>query len=317
MKRMHGITLSLMLAGLCVFTALPAQRLTLAFYNTENMYDTVPSLFYDDGDHTPQGRLSWDTAKYRAKLANIARVIDAMSADVIGLSEVENEAVLRDLVSTITDDYNYIHHTGSDRRGMDMALLYRGDRFVPLHSKVVRQGPGRELLHVRGELSGQAVELLVCHMPSQFNTKDYRQKALASLYGYADSLSTRGSGVVVMGDFNAAPSDRAMRRTFRTGGKGYDPERVFFSPFESIAAKGMGSYAYDGRWQMLDNIFLSLDFLSGTLRYSDRGIFVREWMLSADPGRRSYPLRTFSAGRYTGGYSDHLPVYVVLDVIAK
>ncbi len=48
------------------------------------------------------------------------------------------------------------------------------------------------------------------------------------------------------------------------------------------------------------------------------GIFVRDYLLTGHDGevshrtRRGYPFRTFSGNRYLGGYSDHLPVYVIL-----
>lgn len=288
----------------------------IAFYNVENLYDTIPSLFYDDSDYTPQGRLGWDTGRYRTKLRNIASVIDELRADVVGLSEVENEGVVRDLTATLSDDYNYIHYTGGDRRGMDLALLYRGDRFVPLSSRLVSVGAAREVLYVRGELLGLEVGVVVCHMPSQFNDNAHRFAALSELYSFVDSLHRTAAEprVVLMGDFNAEPSDKVMKRSFGTGGRGYDLARPVYSPFEPIAKTGSGSYAYNGRWQLIDNIFISTGFLAGPLKLAKCGIFVRRQMLSQEAGsRNSYPLRTFTSGRYTAGYSDHLPVYAVFE----
>lgn len=54
------------------------------------------------------------------------RVIDELDADLLLLTEIENESVLRDLMLATSSDYNYIHRHTSDRRGMDIALLYRG-----------------------------------------------------------------------------------------------------------------------------------------------------------------------------------------------
>ena len=289
----------------------------VAFYNVENLYDTVPSLFYDDGDYTPTGRLAWDGEKYRTKLDNLKKVVDELSADVLGLAEVENEAVVRDLVGMLGDDYNYIHLTGSDRRGIDLALLYRGDRFVPLRTGLLPVGTTREVLHVEGELAGCGVHLLVCHLPSQLSDERYRADALSTLHSVADSLRlAAGHGrVVVMGDFNTAPSEKAMRRVFGSGGKHYDLSRPFYSPLEPLARKGMGTYAYNGSWRLYDNIFLSTAFLAGDLRYSECGIFIRGWMLEqGERGRGAYPMRTFSGGRYLGGFSDHLPVWVEFTV---
>lgn len=297
---------------------MPPGKIILAFYNVENLYDTIPSPFYDDSDYTPEGRLRWDTGRYGNKLKNIAGVIDELGADVIGLAEVENEGVVKDLVGVLSDDYNYIHHTGGDRRGIDMAFLYKGDKFIPLASGLVSVGTAREVLHVRGEMCGIIADILVCHLPSQLNSDAKRLVALNSLRSVADSIHNAGAEamVVVMGDFNATPSEKAMRRSFGTGKKTPPLDCRFFSPFERTAREGGGTYAYNNRWLLYDNIFLSAGFLSGGLRYGGHGIFVRRRMLGQEPGsRRTYPLRTFTSGRYTGGFSDHLPVYVVLETV--
>lgn len=308
-----ALTLSLAAALFVPVLCAAQTSLKVAFWNVENLYDTIPSLFYDDGDYTPAGRLGWDTEKYTTKLNNLARVIDQLSPDVIGLAEVENETTVRDLVLALADDYNYIHRTGGDGRGMDLALLYRGDRFVPLSSRLAGRGMRRELLHVRGEAAGRPLDVVICHLPSRLNSEERRTEALTGLYSYCDSLRAGGRQVVVAGDFNAEPSDRAVKRVFRTGRKGYDALRTFFSPLEALARQGLGSYAYRGRWQMIDNIFLSADFAGGRLKYADCGVFVRGWMLSEGGPRGSYPSRTFTSGRYTAGFSDHLPVYVIIE----
>lgn len=297
--------------------ALP-RKAKLAFYNVENLYDTIPSLFYDDSDYTPRGSRRWDAERYGRKLANLGRVIDQMDADMLGMCEVESEQAVRDLVTSLGTDYNYIHHTGSDRRGMDLALLYKGDRFVPDGERLVRSRSGREFLYVRGELLGQRVDVVVCHMPSQLNTREARERALTALRSFADSLhrSDPEARVVVMGDFNATPADRSMRRIFGTGRKYASGGELFLTPFSPLAAKGYGTYAFRNRWQLLDNIFLS-NRLSGDsrVRYADCGIFSRGYMLGADhKNRQRYPLRTFSGGQYLGGFSDHLPVYVILEI---
>ena len=288
--------------------------MSVAFYNVENLYDTVPSAFYDDRDYTPSGRMSWGEERYGTKLRHLARVIDAMSPDVIGLAEVESERAVRELVMTLQTDYNYIHRTTSDRRGMDVAVLYKGDKFIPERVRQVPSASGREFLYVRGELLGERLDLVVCHLPSQFNNYERREASLSKLYRFADSLhrSDPGARLIVTGDFNANPTDRIMRSAFRTGRRVADGSVFLFSPLYPMFRRGQGSYVYRDCWNLYDNFFLDNGFLSGEgWRYDRAGVFVREWMLSSGGGqRRGYPLRTFSSGAYTGGYSDHLPVFV-------
>lgn len=81
----------------------------VAFYNTENLFDTIRNPLISDGEYTPQGARHWDTQRYACKIGRIARVLDELNADIVGLAEVENEAVVRDLMFAMRQDYNYIH----------------------------------------------------------------------------------------------------------------------------------------------------------------------------------------------------------------
>ncbi len=290
---------------------------SIGFYNVENLYDTVPSLFHDDRDYTPQGRMHWNSKRYQNKLQNLSRVIDEMSLDIIGLSEIESEQAIRDLVLTLKTDYNYIHRTTGDYRGMDLALLYKGDKFLPEEVQLIRSDASREFLYVRGELLGRRIDLLVCHLPSLLNEREYRERAMRRLYAFADSLqrNDRDACLVIMGDFNADPRDPIMRRNMHTSRKATADGMLLFNPLLTAARQGMGSYVYDNRWHLYDNIFLSGKFLIGErFAYLRSGIFIRPWLLTEGHSqRRGSPLRTFSGGNYLNGFSDHLPVFVIIN----
>ncbi len=292
---------------------------SFAFYNVENLYDTIPSPFYDDSEYTPSGQYEWNTARYGAKITNIARVIDDMGVDVIALAEVENETVVRDLVTVLSTDYCYIHRTSSDRRGMDVALLYKGDRFFPEQIRLVPSGSSREFLYVRGTLCGERCDLLAFHLPSRWNSRGVRHRAMATLCRFADSLvrADTAARIVLMGDFNSDPSEPPFRTLLARGSLYGDHYR---HPIEESFRMG-GSYAYRGRWQLPDNILLSEAFFARErCRYMKAGVFIRDYMLVGyDSTVRSenakwvgYPKRSFRAGRFVDGYSDHLPVFVIL-----
>jgi endonuclease/exonuclease/phosphatase family metal-dependent hydrolase len=289
------------------------ERLTVAFWNVENLYDTIPSRFYDDRNFTPRGRFRWNTERYETKLRNLARVIDDMGADIIALAEVENEAVVRDLVMTLSEGYNYIHRTSSDRRGMDLALLYRGDKFFPDRTRLLPSASTREFLLVSGMLSGENVNILVAHLPSRSNSRSYRSGAMERLALTADSLLTNDTRrkLIVMGDLNADPSERIFKQAFGMAPRGHlhlrGPELYAAIPYPSQG--GVGSYTYGGRRLLYDNIMVSRGFVDGKgMQYETGGVFVRDYMLCS----AGNPLRTIALGRYAGGFSDHLPVYVVL-----
>ncbi len=277
--------------------------------NTENLYDTLPSPFGGDKEFTPEGANHWNRERYHNKIGNIVRVIDDMGADLVGLAEVENESVVRDLVSALRDDYNYIHRTTSDSRGIDIALLYRGDRFVPTEVYQLPSASSREILLVRGRLYGQLIDLLVWHAPSQLNDFDRRLEAMHTLHHHADSLRnlTPQRRVVVMGDLNASPSDAVMRRTFGQRGRDGVTTDKWLMPIE-----GAGSYAYRGRWMLYDNIIVDATTIQEGEKLSG-GVFVRNYLIepsSSGEERAGYPKRTFSEGSYNNGTSDHLPVFL-------
>lgn len=296
-------------------TAVYGQRtLSVGFWNTENFFDTIPSLFYDDKDYTPAGGKAWNTQRYNNKLTNVARVLDQMALDVVGLCEVENEGVVRSLALRLGTDYNYIHRIAGNSRGRDIALLYKGDKFVPHEVRTVDSRTSRTFLYVRGELCGERIDLVVVHLPSMLNKYAYRERAVRRLRQFADSLhrADADSRMIIMGDFNAAPGDRVMRQAFITKDPGGD--EALFCPLATLAADGPGTYAYDNRWLLYDNIFVSGRLFDGALRYRGCGIFIRPYMLQQDKTKRNgYPLRTFVGKKYTNGFSDHLPVYILLD----
>ena len=309
----------LLSAILCLHTAGKGQgTVSLGFYNLENFYDTVPSPFYDDRDYTPQGRRGWDGERYGQKLDNVARVLDLMALDIVGVAEVENENALRDLVTRLETDYNYIHRNSRDSRGMDVALLFKGDKFVPLHTELVPSPSGREFLYVRGELAGSRVDIVVCHLPSKMNRYSSRSNAMKALYAFVRRLHEADGEAqpIVMGDFNALPGERVMREAMAPEYGADTLRRVLFSPFAPLAAKGHGSYNYRNRWQMIDNIFISPRLEDGGLRYLRCGVFIKDYLLER-PGspREGRPLRTFCGERYLGGYSDHLPVFLYLEIL--
>lgn len=114
---------------------------TIAFYNFENLYDTVNDEFTNDDEWTPNGAQRWTTEKYQQKLKNLARVISEIGSPensnapvLLGCAEVENRDVLEDLIKEPKLqplDLGIIHFDSPDKRGIDVALLYQKKHFRP------------------------------------------------------------------------------------------------------------------------------------------------------------------------------------------
>lgn len=300
-------------------------RLRIASYNVESLCDTLHDPRLEDAEFTPQGSKRWNTDRYKTKIAHIARVIDDLDADLLVLEEIENEEVLRDLMFATQSDYNYVHRDSRDRRGMDVALLYRSSRFFPLHTRRISgRGLSREALFVKGVLAnGDTLSVIGVHLPSKQNAQSYRLNALLSLRSVIDSILTRNPSekLIVLGDFNTEPITRQTMRTLRLTDAlsiERDPaeDRSLYTPFLRLSRKGYGSLIYHDRRQLFDFIAFSRSLLTdNSLSYNGScGIFVRDYLLDPESPFRGYPLRSFRNGRYTAGYSDHLPVYLDLKI---
>ncbi|MBP5400989.1 MAG: endonuclease, partial [Bacteroidales bacterium] len=67
----------------------------------ENLFNPQDDSLKNDDAFTPQGLYHWTYKKYVRKVNNIAKVLLAMGTweppDIIGLAEIEDDAVLRKL----------------------------------------------------------------------------------------------------------------------------------------------------------------------------------------------------------------------------
>lgn len=154
MKRISFLAIFFVIASLGAIHA--QQRTGFAYYDLDRLYDTIPSLFYDDTDYTPEGRLRWSGERYRAKVERAGAVIGRMAMPLAGVYGVENEEVVKDLVRASDLPYSYVHRTLNTLDGMDFALLYYADRFF---TERIETGYG--YLCVEGMLDGKPTAVLL------------------------------------------------------------------------------------------------------------------------------------------------------------
>ena len=119
-----------------------------------------------------------------------------------------------------------------------------------------------------------------------------------------------------MGDLNDDPQDPSCAKVL--GGK-RDIKDVtahgFYNPFWKILDQGIGTLAYKSSWNLFDQIILSGNLAEAP---ADRWHFQRaivhnhDFLKDKEGSRQGYPKRTFSAGSYLNGYSDHFPTEVLL-----
>ena len=303
-----------------------SQPQMVAFYNVENLMDTRNDPATQDDDMLPNAEKEWSDVRYQTKLSAVAGVIADMSNEygypsLLGLAEVENEAVLSDLVKQQAISgakYRFVHYDSRDERGIDVALLYRPDRFHLERSCSVRADmelPTRDILMVWGELCGEDVLVVVVHLPSRIGGEEFTSafrescaRQLRELIESARSVEPQRK-VIIMGDMNDTPRDRSIKRVL--GAKSNARHLQADDIYNPFAHCRKGSMVYQYRWYLYDQILLSSDFVLHRGCLAARGYVHRQKSL-LDKNRAPKP--TYRGAEYIGGVSDHLPVYVLLQL---
>lgn len=308
------------------------QSMTVMFCNAENLFDTVDDPLKNDDDYTPDGDYHWTRPRYWDKLDALAKVIVAADEEqapaLVGLSEVENETVLTDLTarSALREaGYRFVMTDSPDRRGIDVALMYRRSFFNLLDYECLRVnlrpaggGATRDVLHVTGVIENlDTLDIYVCHWPSRYNgverTEPLRMCAAGVVRASVDSIFRvrRKPYVIIMGDLNDGPDMRPVREglgayAFASAMNLADCELVTVMD----ALEG-GSYKYQGEWDKYDQFVVSASLLNGRgcTEIIDASIMRNAFLLTDDDSYGGVkPLRTYNGRRYQGGYSDHLPI---------
>lgn len=357
MKKFLQIAAVLLVIGVNCSAQKPSKnhKYVIGFYNLENLFDIYHEEGKNDYEYLPDGANQWTQEKYDKKLANMAHVIAAMKKDnnvyhtVLGVSEIENRLVLEDLVAQpeIADaNFQIVHYDGPDRRGVDVALLYRPNQFKVLASESLpfTFSPSRidfsswsqeemdhfktrDILMVRGTIEDEMYAFFVAHLPSRIGGKgqDLRPRGAEIIYDRAMKLEKEFPGIkiVVMGDMNDNPTDISMTDFMHGKEKITDvKEGDFFSPFIKMLADGYGSLAYQGTWNIYDIILVNnalANAPAGSAKiqqinkngYYGR-IFHKPFMTQQTGQYKDTPFRTFSNGAFVNGYSDHYPTYIVI-----
>ena len=289
--------------------------LVVVFWNIENFFDyTYNGGGESDKEFSSTGNRHWSKKRFYAKCDAIAKSIMWMGdrygrmPDLIGLAEVENKGVLIKLLKyTVLRKYDYsiIHYDSGDRRGIDVAFLYRKSVMNPLCITLKtpeydgRKLPTRDILHVRMHLSygREVIDFIVNHHPSKFGgesiSEERRNAAMTTLKMLCDSIGNQN--IVAMGDFNDNPEGPAFEII----------ESSLTNKGLEFHKRGEGTIRYEGRWDLIDMFLIGSGLDSISEMYICRMPFhiVRE---NKHPGER--PFRTYSGPRYIGGISDHLPI---------
>ncbi len=324
--------------NICAVYAQEKQTIQIAFYNMENLFDTLDTPNKIDEEYLPGSKINWNTEKYQNKLANMSASILAINEGkgpaVLGMCEVETEIALKDLCKQLAKSgqvYNSVFFEGQDERGIDVALIYKPSflKLIGKHSYSIDPSSiGGD--HTRNVLlaqlqtkKGDKMNVLVNHFPSrregQLESEFKRIAVAAKLKNLCDSIgkTTTNATIIVMGDFNDHPNDKSMAEIL-SGKLNLDEvgNTDFYNPFWKLHLDGLGTHKYKGEWGVLDQILVNSNGLKNkkgiVYKMQSAKIIKNDFLLETEEKYKGNPKRTFAGSKYLNGYSDHLPVSIEL-----
>lgn len=343
---MKHFKLQLLALFLFTFLALSAQEKkkfkihTIAFYNLENLFDTInDTTKFDEASPIMELNTNREEA-YKMKIHNMAKVIAEIGTDearnspaILGVSEVENRDVLVDLINDpqlLNKDYGIVHFDSPDARGIDVGLLYQKAIFQPISSSkhelkiyddITRNRVyTRDQLLVTGKLDGDLIHVIVNHWPSrsggEARSRSKREAAATLNKHIIDSLQAIDpyAKIFTMGDLNDDPINSSIKNILKAE---KDRDKValkgIYNPYENFYKKGLGTTAYRDAWSLFDQIMMTKPLLDkdySTYKFYQAYIFNKYYLTTKSGRWKGYPFRSWSDGGFSGGYSDHFPVYV-------
>ena len=311
----------------------------IAFYNLENLFDTINNPNTKD-EYSPILKMKANkSVAYWKKINNMAQVISEIGKEItknspaiIGLAEIENSNVLDDLILDPfleSGKYDYVHVDSPDWRGIDVALLYRTTSFNPIEYKTYQlfafneEGyriKTRDQLLVWGYLDNELIYIIINHWPSQRGGKQKStylrtKSAELNLKIIAEIRQEEPNAkIITLGDFNDDPTENSFKEILKTvDSKENLPENSLYNPFEKMYKKGLGSLGFRDKLNLFDQIILSENWC--TKNYTDytfykAGIYNPRYLTQKKGRYKGYPFRSWSNNTFTGGFSDHYPVYI-------
>lgn len=305
---------------------------SIAFYNVENLFDTIDDPNTLDDDFLPDSDRNWTQKRYEKKVYKIGTAISNIGFQqtgrapiIVGLAEVENLKVVKDLVNSKhlkNKNYGIVHYDSPDERGIDVALIYQEDFFKVIYKESIplyvenyegERDFTRDILYVSGILNGEKIHLIVNHWPSRRDGAELTQyKRLAAAKKNREIIdrikneNNDEAKIIIMGDFNDDPLSKSMQTLVSAD---------FYNPMQKLLTHTKGSLSYRGAWNLFDQIIFSNSFHKyekGKHSFANARIFDDSFIKIYNGRYKGAPFRTFVGKNYKGGYSDHFPVYARL-----
>jgi hypothetical protein len=312
--------------------------LYLATWNLQNLFDTIDDPKKNDEDFLPNGKMKWTEDRLDKKLYNLAQVIRSMNhgsgPDLLGVCEVEHQALLDTMIQKFLPDLNYktAYIESPDERGIDNGLIFKANEFKVLSVQIdtvhLSGGwPTRLIFGVNLLMEDKdKITVFVNHWPSrsggQLSSEPNRIEAAKTLRADVDRIFNvePDAKIFIMGDFNDEPINTSILETLNAYPLKCDSIRSdyeldsggeLFNLSYEVFESGLGSYMYQNKWNLLDQIIVSGSLINGKeINYICHSFKVYKpyFMITKSGKFKEAPFPTYGGTRYLGGYSDHFPV---------
>lgn len=328
----------LLLLPLQFSTAQKSDTLYVAFWNLQNLFDTIDDPQKNDEEFLPGSGIDWTPERLDKKMFNLARVIRSMNSgrgpDLLGVCEVENQIVLDSMTNKFLSDFNYgiAYLESPDNRGIDNGLLYKKNKFklISIQADTVNLSdnwPTRLIMGVNLLTSGkEKLSVFVNHWPSrsggQFESEPNRIEAASTLRKQVDKIfkKNKEAKIIIIGDFNDEPGNISLYQTLnahpvKCDSLGADFKKKSAERLYNLAYTfyevGDGSFKYKDDWNMLDQIIVSGSLLTNkNFSYLCKSfeVYKPDFIVTHSGKYEGTPFPTYGGKKYLGGYSDHFPV---------
>jgi endonuclease/exonuclease/phosphatase family metal-dependent hydrolase len=279
-----------------------AKTLKISFLNTENLFDENDNVSKKRNDFTAWYLTAWNKSYYQTKLKNIAKTIKTLDADILGLAEIENEKVAKDLLDLLGNKYQMTSFTNPTSGLNDVVLFYKSDKVKVDSSQLIlpqveyKYNNYGAILYAKLIVDTANFGLILTHFP---HPADVPETVISGYHAAIEKLLAypQNKTCILMGDFNSDMKKNIV----------YNISDVLDNPFKNTASfKGT---QFDGTdWLLNDAILLKSD---GKFDLSNKEI--NDFNFLQDSRNKNAPLPSFKPNSKTFdsyGTSDHFPISV-------
>ncbi|MEA3369861.1 MAG: endonuclease/exonuclease/phosphatase family protein [Campylobacterota bacterium] len=297
----------------------------IATYNVENLFD-LEKQGHKYKEYKPNGKSLWNRKNYKIKLNNIAKVLQDIDADIIGLQEIHSKKALLDLRQTLKQKglyYKYYSIADKKPTATKVAILSKIPFVYSKELQVTYTYKYRNILETKFKIDNKELYIFTNHWKSKAGPESMRILSAKKLRYRIDEIGY-DKNIILLGDFNSDYEEyikfKRKRKHNDTNGKtGINhvlrtiktSDKSFYNLWYDTNEENRYTYIYRGKKEALDNILISQSLLSS------KGIsYIKNTITNFDEKylfkkRRIYRWK-MSYGKvkkHKGkGYSDHLAV---------